>query len=99
MCLNGFKFFSLGFAILPGLESYKEECVIGSPDKAEQTKADDARGVLNSRGVCEYFFHLPGGITCAFHGRRIAQRHSVVEVALMFIRQEAGSQMTAKEPG
>ena len=98
MRLDGLILFGLGFAILPGLESYKEECVIRSPDEAEQTETNDAGGVLNSRRVGENLLYLFRSRACAFHGRRIGKLHVDIEVALVFIGQEAGGQMFAKEP-
>src|SRR5580692_11017348 len=98
MRLDGLILFGLGFAVLPGLEGYKEECVIGSPGEAEQTETNDAGGVLNPWSLCEHRFYLFRSLACAFQGRRIGQLHVDVEVALVFIRHEAGGQMIAKKP-
>src|ERR1700733_4307766 len=98
MRLDGLILFGLGFAVLPGLERYKEECVIRSPGETEQTETNDACGVLNARSLCEHRFYLFRSLACTFHRCRIGQLHVDIEVALVFIRHKAGRQVFAKKP-
>src|SRR6202007_1065401 len=97
-CLDGLKLFAPALALIPGFQRYPEERVIGSSDIAEQTEIDDACRVLNSRSICENLFHLFCGCTCPLQRRRLRQLHVDIEVALVFVGQEAGGQMFAKEP-
>src|ERR1700691_5206348 len=98
MRLDGLILFGPGFAILPGVQGYKEECVVRSPDVAEQTETDDAGGVLHSWRLGENLLHLFRSFACPLHGRRIWELHIDMEVALVFIRQEAGRQVFSEEP-
>ena len=97
-CLDGLILFAPALALIPGFQRYPEERVIRSSDVAEQTETDDACGVLNSRRLCENFLHLFCGCACALHGGRIRKLHVDIEVALVFVGQEAGGKMFAKEP-
>src|SRR6202046_3212661 len=95
---NGLILFAPASALIPGFQRHPEKGVIRGPDVAEQAETYDAGGVLNPRRVCEKVLDLSCGRACTLQGRGIGKLHIDVEVALVFIRQEARRQMFAEEP-
>src|SRR6266404_5496143 len=89
--------FRSGLTITPGLKRDEKEAVIRSPHKAEQTEADNTRGVFDAWRVGEDLLNLPRRCARAFQRSRIRKLHVDVDIALVFIGQEAGWQPAAKE--
>ena len=73
----------------PRLESDKEKRVVGVRDQAQQTKADDAGGVLHAGCFAQKIFDLLTDLVGALERSRVGQLQRQKNVALIFLRQKA----------
>ena len=89
--------FRSGLAVAPGLQRDEKEGVVTGPDKAEQAEADNARGVFDAGRVGEDLLNLSRRCAGALQRSRIRKLHVDVDVALVFIGQEARWHAAAKE--
>ena len=62
-------------ALIPRLEGHKKGRVITGANKTEQTEADEAGRVLDSRCIDQDFFHISGDGGRAFQRSSVGQLH------------------------
>src|SRR5437016_13248465 len=97
MRLEGLKLFTLPFALTPGLQTNPKERVVTGPDEADQVEDNHARGVLDSRCICENPFHLSRRGAGASLRRGIRELQTDVQISLIFIGEEARGQPVDEE--
>ena len=67
--------------------------------QTQQTESDDAGRVLDTGGLLEEIFNLMADLISALERRRIRQLEREINVALVFLRQEAARQPFPKKTG
>ena len=89
--------FRSAFAVTPGLQGDEKEGVVTGPDIAEQAEADHAGVVLDPRRGAQDFLNVSRCRGRPLQRSRIRKLHVDVDIALVFIGQEAGGQEAAKD--
>ena len=88
--LDLLKLFNPRFAVAPWLKSDEIEGVVTGPHKAEQTEANNARGVLHTWSIGQYIFNLFRRCAGAPAAKpEFWKLHVDVDVSLVFIGQKA----------
>src|SRR5271170_143562 len=98
MHLDGLIRFVATLTVVPRFKADPKEGVVAGPDKTEQAETNHASRVLNARRICEDLLYLSRSRAGALQRRRIRKLHVDIEVALVFVGQEAGGQMRPHEP-
>src|SRR4029077_11879833 len=81
----------------PRLESDKEKRVVGVVHDAQQTKTDDAGGVLHAGCLAEEILDLSTNLIGALQRSRIGQLKCHVDISLVFLRQKRARQSRSEK--